>query len=305
MTIRVGTLADDAMQKGPFEERRALLDRVCDADLDHVFVADHVSFQTGLGMDGLIQASLVGATHPTLPVYVGVYLLALRHPSVVARQIASYCEAAPGRLVLGVGVGGEDRHEIEVCGVDPTTRGRRTDESLAVLRGLLVGKPVDFEGEFFELENALIVPAPDPAVPIVIGGRSEAALRRTARYGDGWIAAWCSPRRYAQAARRIEEEAASRGRRDVAWRHGLQVWAGIDPDRDLARERLAHAMADMYRMPFEPFERYSPYGSPEEIADFLAPYVDAGCSDFNVMAVASDTQRAIDALALIKRRLAG
>jgi alkanesulfonate monooxygenase SsuD/methylene tetrahydromethanopterin reductase-like flavin-dependent oxidoreductase (luciferase family) len=303
MTIRVGTLADDAMQKGPFEERRALLDRVCDAGLDHVFAADHVSFHTGFGMDGLIQAALIGATHPTLPFYVGIYLLALRHPSVVARQIASYCEAAPGRLIFGVGVGGEDRHEIEVCGVDPSSRGRRTDESLEILRGLLTGEPVDFEGEFFTLENALIKPAPDPAVPIVIGGRSDAALRRTARHGDGWLAAWCSPKRFAQAASQIEKQAAGSGRAGVAWRHGLQVWVGIDDDRDRARERVSNAMTSMYQIPFEPFERYSPYGTPEEIADFLAPYVEAGCSDFNVMAVAEDTVTAIDALGLIKRRL--
>ncbi len=66
--------------------------------------------------------------------------MALRHPVPVARQIASLCEAAPGRLSFGVGIGGEDRHEIEICGVDPATRGRRTDESLEVLLPLLAGE---------------------------------------------------------------------------------------------------------------------------------------------------------------------
>src|SRR5262245_30791762 len=119
------------MLTGPLERRRALLERVAAAGLDHVFVADHVSFHAGFGMDGLLQAATLAATEPALDVVVGVYLLALRHPVPVARQIATLCESAPGRLVLGVGVGGEDRHEIEICGVDPKTRGRRTDESLA------------------------------------------------------------------------------------------------------------------------------------------------------------------------------
>ena len=115
------------MLTGPLETRRELLARVHASGLDHVFVADHISFFTGLGMDGLIQAATIAALEPNLQIHIGVYLLALRHPLPVARQIASLCESAPGRLVLGVGVGGEDRHEIEICGVDPATRGRRTN----------------------------------------------------------------------------------------------------------------------------------------------------------------------------------
>ena len=237
---------------------------------------------------------------PDLRLYVGVYLLALRHPVPVARQIATLCESAPGRLVLGVGVGGEDRHEIEVCGVDPRTRGRRTDESLVALRGLLSGEPVSHDCEFFSFENAWIRPAPDPPVPIVIGGRADAALSRAGRHGDGWLGVWSSPRRYAEAVVQVEHEGEGR---DVDWRHGLQVWVGPGDDRERARERLAKRMQGMYQVPFERFEKYSPYGSPAEIADFLAGYVEAGCSDFNVMPVAESSEYAVDAVAEIRERL--
>jgi alkanesulfonate monooxygenase SsuD/methylene tetrahydromethanopterin reductase-like flavin-dependent oxidoreductase (luciferase family) len=71
-----------------------------------------------------------------LPCYVALYLLPLRHPVLVARQLASIAELAPGRLTFGVGIGGEDPHELEICGVDPRTRGRRMDESLEILREL-------------------------------------------------------------------------------------------------------------------------------------------------------------------------
>ena len=98
----------------------------------------------------------------------------------------------------------------------------------------------------------------------------------------------------------MEGEAAGR---DVAWRHGLQVWVGLDDDRARARERLAQRMQDMYRIPFEPFEKYCSYGSAEELADFLAPYAEAGCRDFNVMAVATSTEHAIDGVAEIRQRL--
>jgi len=301
--LAVGTLADARMLTGPLEERRALFSRAAAGGLDHVFVADHVSFFTGLGMDGLIQAATALALEPVLEVVVGVYLLALRHPVPVARQIASIGESAPGRLVLGIGVGGEDRHEIEICGVDPRTRGRRTSESMVALRGLLSGAPYSHDGEFFRFEDAIIRPAPDPPVPFLVGGRSDAAVARAARHGEGWLGVWCSPRRYAAVLAEIDEEAARFGRGEVRWQHGLQVWVGVDDDRARARDRLAAAMEGMYRTPYERFERYSPYGTPEQIADFLAPYHEAGCTRFNVMPVAASTEAGIDAVAAIRERL--
>ncbi len=301
----VGVLASEEILCGPLDARRARLARVAAAGLDHVFVADHVSFFVGRGMDGLIQAATAAALEPTLGIVVGVYLLALRHPVPVARQLATLCQHAPGRLVLGVGIGGEDRHEVEICGVDPGSRGRRTDEALTVLRGLLRGQPLDHRGEFFQLEKAWILPAPDPPLPILIGGRSEAALRRTARHGDGWLGVWCSPRRYAEALARIAEAAAAAGRADVTWRHGLQVWIGLDAERARARARLAAVMEGFYRgTSFARFERYSPAGSPAEVAEFLAPYGAAGCRLFNLMPVADSPERGIEGAAEVRERLA-
>jgi alkanesulfonate monooxygenase SsuD/methylene tetrahydromethanopterin reductase-like flavin-dependent oxidoreductase (luciferase family) len=255
-------------------------------------------------MDGLIQAATIAALEPELSVHIGVYLLALRHPVPIARQIASLAESAPGRLVLGVGVGGEDRHEIEICGVDPRTRGRRTDETLIALRGLLSGSPVSHRCDFFEFEDALIRPAPEPAVPIIIGGRSDAAIRRAARLGDGWLGVWCSPRRFEQVIAEIESAGLERELpKPSRWNHGLQVWVGLDDDRAHARTRLAAEMEQMYKIPFERFERYSPFGSPTEIADALAPYVESGCRYFNIMPIASSTEAAIEGVAEIRERL--
>ncbi len=304
LPLRVGTNANNEMTTGPLEERRALLERVRAAGIDHLFTADHVSFHTGVGMDGMIQAATLAASVPELAIHIGVYLLALRHPVPVARQIAQIAESAPGRLHLGIGVGGEDRHEVEICGVDPRTRGRRTDASLEALRGLLSGEPTRHDDAFFSFEDATILPAPDPAVPIVIGGRADAAVRRAALLGDGWLGVWCSARRFGAVVREIDDLAsARRWPRPAAWDHGLQVWVGLDADRDRARARLAKEMQAFYRIPFEPFEKYSPAGTAEEVADFLAPYAEAGCRHFNVMPIASDVEAAVEGVAEIRERL--
>ena len=93
-----------------------LLERVAAAGLDGVAAGDHLVFQ-GSGSDGLISAAALLAAHPSLRVKTAIYLLPLRHPVVVARQLATLAEISPGRFTFGVGVGGEDPAEYAAAGV--------------------------------------------------------------------------------------------------------------------------------------------------------------------------------------------
>jgi alkanesulfonate monooxygenase SsuD/methylene tetrahydromethanopterin reductase-like flavin-dependent oxidoreductase (luciferase family) len=270
--------------------------------LDHVVEVDHVSFLNGAGFDGLLRAGQDLAIEPSLGVYVAVYLLPLRHPVVVARQIVDIVQDAPGKLVFGVGIGGEDRQEIELCGVDPSRRGRRQDESLQVLRALLTGERVTFHGEFFDLDDALVRPAPLEPVPLVVGGRSDAALRRAGRFGDGWVAIWVSARRFREGLTMVGDIAAEAGR-DVDWHHAIQVWAGVDDSRDRARSLVAWQMEELYQLPFDKFERWTPYGTPADVAEFVAPYVEAGARYVNLMISAGNCEQAVAAAGEIRRLL--
>ena len=301
---RVGMLPPfSLLEQGP-DTARAFLARVGEAGIDHVCCGDHVSFFNGMGFDGLVQATALAMLHPTLPVYTGVYLLPLRHPVLVARQLADIGRLAPGRLIFGVGVGGEDRHEVAVCGVDPATRGRRMNECLTVVRQLLTGKPVAFHGEFFDLDEALIAPAPAIPVPIIIGGRSDTAIRRAGRLGDGWLGIWISARRFAAAVELAAREAAAAGRPDPPARHAMQVWCGIADSKEAARACLAPAMQAFYQIPFERFERYCPYGTADDVAEFLAPYAAAGCAEFNLVPQSPDHDQAIAGVAAVRKLLA-
>ncbi|MGZ4326004.1 MAG: LLM class flavin-dependent oxidoreductase, partial [Solirubrobacteraceae bacterium] len=207
-SVRVG-LFPPVDQPGGSKQLQATLARVAEAGVDHLCVGDHVSFFVGAGSDGLVTATSLLASQAELPVYIGLYLLPLRHPVPVARQLATIAQLAPGRLTLGVGIGGEDRHEIEVCGIDPKTRGRRMNECLQILRGLADGTPLTFQGEFFSLQDALIVPAPSPRIPLIVGGRSDAAVSRAARLGDGWLGIWVSERRFTAVRDQITRQAAA------------------------------------------------------------------------------------------------
>lgn len=301
LTIGFATPVD--LWSSSFEEKQATVARLADAGVDQLFMADHVSFRTGHGTDGFCEIAALSQLHPSMRVMISVYLLALRHPLPVARQIATMSTIAPQRFAIGVGVGGEDRHEIEICGVDPRTRGRRTDESLDIIRQLMAGETVTHHSDLFAIDEAVIRPKVDPPPPILIGGRSDVALARTARFGDGWIGAWCSPRRFTEAVAIVHEQADAHGRSGHAWQHGYQPWVGVGPDRDTARTRVAEAMEAFYHVPFGAFEKYTPYGTPAEVAEQLGAYVDAGCSMFNLKVVAGDDSESIDATAEIASTL--
>ena len=304
-SVRVGFFPPVGQRTGGPEELHATFARAVEAGVDHLCAGDHVSFFVGAGSDGLITAASMLAAQPELAVYVGLYLLPLRHPVLVARQLATIGQLAPGRLTFGVGIGGEDRHEIEVCGIDPKTRGRRMDECLQILRGLADGTPLTFQGEFFSLQDALIVPTPSPRIPLIVGGRSDAAVSRAARLGDGWLGIWVSERRFAAVRDQIAWQATTAGRDPSGFEHALNVWCGFGRTRETARGPLAAQMQRFYQMPFEPFERYSPYGTAEHVAEFLGPYVDAGCSTFNVIPCADDDQSAIAGVSELRTLLAG
>jgi alkanesulfonate monooxygenase SsuD/methylene tetrahydromethanopterin reductase-like flavin-dependent oxidoreductase (luciferase family) len=301
--LRIGLSTPwDFWALGP-EQRSERLAAAVAGGLDHVFCADHVSFHGGNGSDGIVQMATVAAAEPRLDVYVGVLLLALRHPMVAARQIATLAQAAPGRVTIGVGVGGEDRHEFEVCGIDPATRGRRTDAALDLVRRLLDGETVDGDGRFFDLTEGLIRPTPDPPVAFTVGGRSDAAVERAGRLGDGWLATWCSPRRFAEGVALAERTAAEADRGAVSWQHGMQIWLGVGDDEAEGRRHVAATMERFYKLPFEPFAKYTPCGTPARIAEALHPYAEAGATVFNLTTVGGSRQVEMEASAEIASRL--
>jgi len=303
--LKVGFATPVDLWSASLDEKHQVLDSIAGNGVDHLFTADHVSFRNGSGSDGFVEIAALSQLHGDLGVMISIYLLPLRHPMPVARQLATMHRIAPGRVLFGVGIGGDDRHEVEVCGVDPASRGRRTNESLDILRQLMRGETVTMDGEFFSLEDARIKPTIDPAIPIIVGGRSDAALVRTGRYGDGWVGAWCSVQRFTAALQIIDAAAEASGRADVAWQHGYQPWVGVGDSREEARALVKPAMEAFYKVPFEQFERYTPYGTPDEVAATLAPYVEAGCSLMNLKVVGANDAQSIVAAGEIATSLRG
>lgn len=300
--LQLGIAVNDELFNPDPAERRALLDHMGEVGLDHLTVGDHISFHGGTGFDGFVAATTALASHDTLKVLIGVYLAGLRHPMATARSLSTLSSLAPGRLLLGVGVAGEDRTEVSNMGVDPSTRGRRMDETLGLLRRLATGEAVDHDGEFFRLEGGRILPPLEPRVPIVIGGAGDVAVRRTIAHGDGWLGMWCSARRYGATHQQLLDGFAEAGRGEPAFA-GLNVWVGLGSDADAARTRLGERMSALYALPPEKFQHVTAAGTPQDVADFLGAYVDAGARTLTLVPVAEDVHTAVELSGEVRRLL--
>ena len=128
----------------------------------------------------------LGAVTRRLRFVTFVLKLPVRNPVLVAKQATSTAVLTGGRLVLGVG-SSPWREDYEVLGVPWAGRGRRMDEEIAIIRGLAAGGYFGYQGEIFGFPPVKMAPVPARPIPILIGGHGDAALRRAARAGDGWL----------------------------------------------------------------------------------------------------------------------
>ena len=176
------------------------------AGFDSVFAVDHVALperyestypyapggrlpgtQFTAMPDPLIWMAFAAAATTRLRLMTGVIILPLRNPLVLAKQVATLDHMSGGRIELGIGVGWL-REEFEVLCVPFAERGRRADEYVGAMRALWREDGASFAGRFVSFEGVTCDPKPlARAVPIIVGGHSEAAARRAGRLGDGFF----------------------------------------------------------------------------------------------------------------------
>jgi probable F420-dependent oxidoreductase len=128
----------------------------------------------------------MGAVTEKLRFVTFVLKLPIRHPVLVAKQVGSTAVLTDNRLLLGVGTSPWPE-DYAICDVPWEGRGKRMDEQIDVLRGLLAGGYFEYHGDVFDVPSIKMSPAPTKPVPILIGGHHEAALKRAARGADGWL----------------------------------------------------------------------------------------------------------------------
>jgi probable F420-dependent oxidoreductase len=266
----------------PPQEQFAIARRVDALGFDSLWTGDHVSFHTPLYESLTLLASYAGITS-RVKLGAGVYLLALRQPTVAAKITSTLDALSGGRLIFGVGVGGENPKEFEACGIPHKERGARVTEGIDVVRTLWRDSPASFKGRFTQFEGVSIDPKPvqKPAPPIWIGGRSDAALTRAGRQGDGWISYVVQAERYKQSVAKIEAAAAMAGRSLEGFVKAHLTFITVGKDYESAERAWVDRLSTRYAQDFAPLaKKYGIIGTPEQCAEQLQRFIEAGCSYF-------------------------
>ncbi|MBV1881904.1 MAG: TIGR03619 family F420-dependent LLM class oxidoreductase [Pseudomonadales bacterium] len=259
-------------------EAKATVNLAEDLEFDSLWVGDHVAFPVPI-LDPLMQLSLASAYTTKLMLGTGVYLLPLRHPTVVAKQVATLDFMTGGdKVIFGVGIGGEFPNEYAACGVDVHERGARLTSSIPALKQLWTGEKVSYDDRFYPFENVTMLPAPPTAggPPVWCGGRAKAALTRAARIADGYISYSITADMFADALKFIDDEL-ERQKREVAFGTGHLLFMRIDDDYETAFEHANKHLTRRYAMDFsKATKKYCALGKPEDVAETISAYYDAG-----------------------------
>jgi probable F420-dependent oxidoreductase len=162
--------------------------------------------------DPLVPLAYLASITETVKLATGVMLPALRHPLVLAKEIATLDVLSEGRVILGIGVGWL-REEFEALGIDFDSRGGRTQATVRALRALWADGPTEFESDYFSWKAVASNPKPVQShLPIIVGGQAKMAAKRAARYGDGFFPATSTPDELAELIEVIRTECELIGR---------------------------------------------------------------------------------------------
>ncbi len=256
---------------------------------DAVWVGDHLSVPAP-NYDSTVVLAAVAATTARVRLGFGVMLLGLRRPAWVAKQLTTIDALAPGRLLLGVGVGGEFPEEFEAVGLSVKRRGRLLDEALAELPDWLQGN-----------STPQLAPAISALPPVYVAGRGEPALQRAARTGDFWLPNWLTPDKLGERMARLGELSEQAGRPTP--RLGLVLSVHVDANEGLARQRASEYTKAMYGLDFERVERWTAFGSAEHVAEQIAAYAQAGVEELVLTPLTGDPLGQIEHLAGVREIL--
>jgi probable F420-dependent oxidoreductase len=256
-----------------------LVKLIDDCGYDSLWAGDHVSYAIPI-LDPIVQLAQAAVVSRRLTLGTSVLLLPLRHPTPVAKQISTLDHLTEGRLIFGVGVGGEFPNEYAACDVPLNERGARLAEGVAVLRKLWSGQPASHAGKHYgPFQDVLMLPPPRQpgGPPIWFAGRSDSALRRIGRIGDGWLAYLLTPEMYRQGLEKIA--AATEAAQRTVSRFGTShlLFMRCDDTYEQALDAATETLSVRYAMDFrKAAQRYCALGRPEQIAERVREYHAAG-----------------------------
>ncbi|MEU7134855.1 LLM class flavin-dependent oxidoreductase [Streptomyces sp. NPDC046261] len=299
MPVNLGVCLPTFVERGDTNigEIPALARHIEQVGLDMVWAGDHLCARTPF-LESVVALSAAAAVTERVRIGFGVMLLALRQQAWAVKQLSSLQYLSGGRVVLGVGAGVHPQ-DWPLGGVPFAGRGRRTEEMLRALPDLFAGRPTKLltvPGEpVMTLEPAV------PAPPLWVGGTSDRALRRALDHGVGWLASLLEPAQLGERAAQLTTMAAEAGAQTPEI--GTTVFAALSTDTKQNRHdhqrliRYLRSLTGEQGLSEQQATRLVVSGPPEQLAERLDQYRQAGARTFVINLSGSNLRRQYDLLA--------
>ena len=252
--------------------------RIEDLGVDSLWVGGHLA-SPNPSPEAMVWLARLAEQTRRIAIGTATLVLPWYAPALAAKQLADIDRASGGRLIVGVGAGGEYRDDFAAAGVPIDERFGRLDESIGLLRRFWSAEPVDHDGRYFRYEDVRIQPPPVQrgGPPLVVTGRKVGAMRRAAMLGDGWMPYLYSAERYARSVDAIKEIAAESGRNLDSFRWMAYVMVAVDDDAGAAQQAAATFLGGTYNQDFTEFiDRVAVTGTLDRVVDGLAAFARAG-----------------------------
>jgi probable F420-dependent oxidoreductase len=256
-----------------------LIDKAEAWGIDSIWLSDHI-IDVGVNpeLDTPSMLAAIAARTSRLKMGPSVLSLPLRHPVITAKTFATLDYLAPGRVICAVGLGSNPK-EFGALGMTIEHRAGKLDEGMVLMRKLWSESHVTFTGKYYQVEDITIEPKPARGhIDLWVGGRTDFALKRVARLGDGWFASRVTPQQFQEGRQKIAEFAERYGRGDADIEAGAIVFCNVadnSQEAHAAAERFCQSMPDRDHV-----QQFWPIGSPQECCDKIAHYVEAGLTKF-------------------------
>ena len=276
--------------------------RIEELGFDSAWTSEHIFFYFPT-FDALTSLAAMAARTERIRLGTAVLLLPLRPAALATKEIASVDIMSGGRVTMGIGVGGEYPKEFDAVGVPVGERGARTDEALRVLKLLYTEDNVSFDGRFTKLDGVTLQPKPvqPGGPPLWIAGRSDAAMRRAGRFGDGYFPYLFSPDRFRDGLARAREYAKKAGRDPNAITGAIYQFVALADTYDEGKKAAIEDLSRRYNQPFDKIvDRYVVMGNADDCARRLADFAEAGVEHFVLVPIIStfaDFMPAVEAYA--------
>ena len=250
-------------------------------DVDSIWLSDRI-VSSVTSMEPIVALSFIAARTTKLKFGTSVLALPLRNPTVLAKEIATLDFLSGGRTLPAVGLGTEDEREFEACGTVRSQRAGRTDEAIKVMKRLWSEDNVTHHGKYFTLNDVTIEPKPvqRDLPPLWVGGRTEPALRRVARVGDGWLVSQATPSEVGEGIRRIKELLTEYDRDGEIEEDHYGVLFSFCFAADASQARKMAEPYMLRRRTDVDYDEFSVFGTPEDVAGLIDRYIENGATKF-------------------------